>query len=120
MARTPAKWKQEALRRAHAHVTAVQRRQKYTDMGRIQMMVGERFITNAARAAALRGMTLTAYSRRAVAAFVAADLGIPFTDMTTDVVHPEGPRVGSFDPGTGHGTWVASAFADDTDGIQGG
>lgn len=108
-------WRQVALRRVHARAVAVQGRQTYVDMGRIQMTVGGFYLKALSDAAHRRGMTVTGYCRRAVAAFVTADTGVPWADLLADTPHPEGVTFGTFDPGTGHGQWVASCFVDDTD-----
>lgn len=111
-------WRQVALRRAHA--TAMVRRQRWreADMSRFQMSAGPRFTRYLADAAALRGLTTVAYVRRAVAAFIAADLDIPFTEVISDTPHPKGQSVARYDDGAGHGSWVASAFVDDMGGIH--
>lgn len=81
------------------------------------MVIGAGFLRALADAAALRGMTPTAYCRRAVAAFVSADTDIAFERLTAECPHPDGRDQGTCDPGTGHGQWVASRFVDDTDVI---
>lgn len=83
-------------------------------MGRVQMVVGPYYLKALADAAHLRGMTVTAYCRRAVAAFISADTGLRLVDLLADTPHPEGPAHGSSDPGTGYGQWVATCFTDDT------
>lgn len=111
-------WRRVALERAHARAVAVRERQAYVDMGRIQMTVGPFYLRGLSDAAAARGLTVTAYCRRAIAAFVSADTGIPLADILADAPHPQGPAYGSHDDGEGHGLWTASAFADDMGGIQ--
>ena len=92
----------------------VRKKQGYTDMGRVQMVVGGGYLDGLSRAAALRGLTPTAYMRRAVAAFIAADTGTDIHVFLRDSPHPDGPGYGTFDDGAGHGDWVASRFTDDT------
>jgi len=99
---------------ARARAIRVRKKQGYVDMGRVQITVGQRYLLALARAADRRGMSATAYMRRAVAAFIAADTDIPITDLLRDVPHPSGPAAGKFDDGTGHGSWVATRFVDDT------
>lgn len=112
-------WRAVALRRAHARAVAVREKQGYIDMARIQMVVGGFFAGRLAQAAERRGMSVTAYCRRAVAAFVAADLDEPLVELLADIPHPGGPHHGSYDDGTGYGTWQATPFVDDTGVIQG-
>jgi hypothetical protein len=78
------------------------------------MVVGATYVRTLGDAAHRRGMTVTAYCRRAIAAFVAADMGVDWLDLLADTPHPDGRDHGSYDPGTGHGSWTASPFTDDT------
>jgi len=95
----------------------VRKKQGYVDMGRVQITVGQRYLLALAQAADRRGMSVTAYMRRAVAAFVAADTDTFLRVLLQDSPHPDGPAAGKFDDGRGHGDWVASRFTDDTDVI---
>lgn len=62
-----------------------------------------------AKAAELRGMSVSAYLRRAGLAFVAADLGIPLEDLLRNEpatrLRTEGPKTNRSDAGEGHGLW---------------
>jgi len=82
----------------------------------MQFVVSSEFMRRLVEAADLRGLTPTVYCRRAVAAFVSADLGIPFADMTAQGAHPLGHGHGTFDPGTGFGPWVATPYSGDNPG----
>lgn len=117
--RTRSDWKARALARVHARQVVVQERQKYVDMGRVQMTVGAFYLRALANAAERRGLSVTVYCRRAIAAFVAADESMRFTDLVADTPHPQGQIGGSHDDGEGHGLWVASPFEDDMGRIQG-
>lgn len=111
----PSPWKAKVLLRAHASQTKVRERQGYVDMGRIQMNVGDPILPMLAAVAARRGLRPSAYCRRAVAAFIAADLNVPLAEITQHMAHPGGQTVAPADDGLGHGPWMASAFLDDTD-----
>jgi hypothetical protein len=70
-------------------------------------------------AAARRGMGVTAYVRRAAAAFIAHDLGVPFTEVVrhTSKPIPDGdsslaPRTVSYDDGRGMGPWLIEGLRD--------
>jgi hypothetical protein len=104
-----------ALRRAHTRQVKVRKKQGYADMGRVQITVGGTYLSALSRAAAARGLSPTAYMRRAVAAFIAADTDTPIGVFLRDCPHPDGPGHGTYDDGAGHGSWAASRFADDTD-----
>jgi hypothetical protein len=107
-------WQRTILVRAHARATRVREKQRYVDVGRIQITVGAGFLSALSQAAERRGLSVTAYMRRAIAAFVAADTGLALPRLLAEVPHPQGPAHGKFDDGTGYGEWVASPFADDT------
>lgn len=71
----------------------------------------EEFITLLRKAALHRGMNSAAYARRAMAAFIAKDLEIPFEDVCNTCPTP-GPQkrsgvgfVWPRDDGTGYGNW---------------
>lgn len=112
-----ADWRQVTLRRAHARAVRVRKKQGYVDMGRVQITVGNGYLSALSDAAAMRGLSVSAYMRRAVAAFIAADTDIHLTALLRDCPHPDGHAAGKFDDATGHGEWSASRFADDTDVI---
>ena len=65
-------------------------------------------------AAKRRGMAMSAYIRRATAAFLAHDLGVPFTEIVKHTAKPaaegESRKVGiterSYDDGRGMGPWL--------------
>lgn len=75
-----------------------------------------------ARAAKRRGMSLSAYARRALAAFIAKDLEMPFEDLCTNfpaVVYDQyiskydnGMVVIQRDDGLGYGQWQIKEFVD--------
>lgn len=79
---------------------------------RLMMSVGFGYSAALNRAAELRGISRVGYLRRAVAAFLAADLGVPFEELTREC-----PRAFPFtrerawvtgsgdDDGAGFGTW---------------
>lgn len=78
---------------------------------------GMSFFSALRQAADRRGITASAYLRRAVAAFAAKDLGIPFEEIVKDSPSPDwndkrhdykGKKNvwrKEFDDGTGYGTW---------------
>lgn len=75
---------------------------------------GLTFFTALRQAANSRGMTTSAYLRRAVAAFAAKDLGVDFEDILKDSPAPDltrgrDPETGTWtrrmDDGTGYGSW---------------
>lgn len=58
-----------------------------------------------------RGMGMTGYVRRAVAAFIARDLGMAFTEVIRHTARPKGdgervPGAPTHDDGTGYGPWL--------------
>lgn len=72
------------------------------------------FVTLLAKAANRRGMTSAGYARRAVAAFIAQDLQMPFEDVCAHFPHagnfqfpPDGggKRPRTWDDGQGYGNW---------------
>lgn len=75
---------------------------------------GETFFVMLRRAAKSRDMNTAAYLRRAVAAFAAKDLGIPFEEILKDSPAPSmsrgrdketGTWTRTFDDGFDYGTW---------------
>lgn len=71
----------------------------------------EDFIILLRKAAAIRGMNVAAYARRAIAAFIAVDLEMPFEDVCNTCPTP-GPQkrsgvgfVWPRDDGQGYGNW---------------
>lgn len=80
--------------------------------GRLAFRINPEFVVLLAKAARLRGMTSAAYSRRAVAAFIANDLQVPFEDICTYTprvngrqVTQDGRRFWPRDDGQGYGNW---------------
>lgn len=73
-------------------------------------------------AAEMRDMSLTGYARRAVAAFIAHDLGIPFEDVAKHAAQPNnygstnrrGPIKTTHDNGRGHGDWRIGGLEGET------
>ena len=67
-------------------------------------------------AAERRGMGVTAYVRRACAAFIAHDLGIAFTEVVKHTAKPADPkgttgkRFKTFDDGRGMGPWLITGL----------
>jgi hypothetical protein len=66
-------------------------------------------------AAKRRGMAMSAYIRRATAAFLAHDLGVPFTEIVKHTAKPQtdggksnnvGARIRTHDDGRGMGPWL--------------
>jgi hypothetical protein len=115
MSRRP-DWRQVALRRAHERVMVKRHKWRQAEMSRFQMTVGPRYTTLLADAAAHRGLSTTSYIRRAVAAFIAHDLGMEFTEVVADTPHVQGPSHGKWDDGTGYGQWRVADYADDKGG----
>lgn len=79
---------------------------------RLAFRTSSAFVILLARAARLRGMTSAAYSRRAVAAFMANDLQMPYEDVCAlspgvehVVIRQDGKRVWPRDDGQGYGQW---------------
>lgn len=78
---------------------------------RIECQVGLWYARHLSQAAEARGMGRAAYVRRAVAAFVAADLGVSFKDLLRDVAPVDKPNLAnSYDDGEGYGPWTASGI----------
>lgn len=89
------------------------------DYTRGYYQAGATFFALMRRAAKQRGISGNAYLRRAVAAFIAKDLGVTFEEVLKDSPSPywhdnRGEHKGKknvwrrqFDDGTGFGTWVA-------------
>jgi hypothetical protein len=92
---------------------------KDTSYTRAHYQAGTTFFSALRRAAKHRGMSASAYLRRAVAAFAAEDLGIPFEEILKDSPSPgwstnrqDLPRERKtqvfrkeFDNGEGYGSW---------------
>ena len=79
--------------------------------GRWNLRSSEEFIVLLRRAAATRDMNVAAYARRAMAAFIAKDLQMPFEDVCNTCPTP-GPQkragvgfVWQRDNGEGYGDW---------------
>lgn len=80
------------------------------------------FYSTFARAAKRRGMSLSAYARRALAAFISKDLDIPFEDLCHEFPAVEynqyiskyenGMVVIQRDDGHGYGDWKIKSFVD--------
>jgi hypothetical protein len=84
------------------------------DYTRGYFQAGLSFFSALRKAARLRGISGNAYLRRAVAAFAARDLGIPFEDILQDSPaaswdrhrdEETGTWYREFDDGQGFGTW---------------
>lgn len=88
------------------------------DYTRGYYQAGRTFFAGLRQASRMRGISAGAYLRRAVAAFVAHDLGVDFEDILKDSPSPKwndnrgevkGKKnvwVREYDDGTGYGTWV--------------
>ena len=69
-------------------------------------------------AAQRRGMGITAYARRAIAAFIARDLGIPFMEVVRHTPKPQPPGtksatgVRTIDDGQGYGAWLIQGLSE--------
>jgi hypothetical protein len=69
-------------------------------------------------AAKRRGMGMTAYVRRAAAAFIAHDLGVPFTEVVRHSAKPQSvaerrvSSVRTHDDGLGMGPWLIEGLKD--------
>lgn len=108
-------WKARLLTKAHAHAKSQRDMERRADWpGRLQLMSSVLWMDWLKQAAALRGMSLSAYARRAVSAFIAADLGL---DVTRVIAETPAVQVGLH--GAKHdglaGPWQGSAFVVDND-----
>lgn len=66
------------------------------------------FVSLVSKAARLRGMTSSAYARRAISAFIASDLQMPFEDVcqhSPSVKSSAGIKTWTPDDGAGYGKW---------------
>lgn len=112
-------WRLKAIdslsKRAHSHDKFPGRRTRG-----INVMFDPPFDGYLSSAAKARGMSKIGYMRRAVAAFIAYDLGIDRSDVTRHFARPVGyGRPGGFDrhekthdDGTGYGLWTIRELID--------
>lgn len=117
--RTPG-WEERTKTRVNEAQAATQKRKGRRRAANILLEFDLPFLTLLRQAAETRGMSSAGYARRAVAAFIAKDLGMDFPEVTQhfsaphrpgEVLSPTGKRTvhmkpgGTSDDGTGHGNW---------------
>jgi hypothetical protein len=119
----PADYRARLIAKADLRSAAVLARERktYARMARYQFGCEPKFLTLVNTAATLRGITTAAYIRRAIAAFVAADLDMALADVAelTPAASRRGTRPSpgagrrvTADNGKGFGPWRASSIAD--------
>jgi hypothetical protein len=109
-------WRERAVGMVSKSERSKSMRKINTRGARFDCFVDPAFIGLAKRAAAQRGMTLTSYGRRAIAAFIAHDLGMAFEDVVkhgpaVTTTSRDSSRIKdgrSTDDGTGYGDWTIS------------
>lgn len=109
-------WRERLMEALTVRQTAAtgRRRPPHRRPGRVDLYIGIRFLSLLHEAARQRDISVAAYGRRAVAAFVAKDLGLDWTELLAECAEPlpygqiaptrfsNGRTV---DDGTGHGDW---------------
>ena len=119
----PRDYRSKLLAKADLRSAAVLARERktYARMARYQFGCEPKFLTLVHTAATLRGITTAGYIRRAIAAFVAADLDMDLADVTVltpkatrrgTSAHPTGTQRVTADDGRGFGPWRATSIAD--------
>lgn len=110
--RVGAGWRETVMGRVEEKARHARNHQGNIRDVRLSMFVGFEFSAALNRAAAARGISRVGYLRRAVAAFLAADLGMPFDRLTRECPKPlpytrerAWVTAGGDDDGTGYGTW---------------
>jgi hypothetical protein len=105
-------WMENALARVRSRQKQSSGRTAYRRSG-IYTYFDEPYRVLLDEAASRRGMGMAAYLRRAAAAFIAHDLGIPFTEVVKHGAQPDprgtsgGTRLAhSYDDGRGMGPWL--------------
>lgn len=113
-------WQDRTKGRVNSSQGEAMRRNKKKRPGQVLLEVDLPFIMLLRQAADSRGMTSAAYCRRAVAAFVAKDLSMPYPEVTQhfatpmrvgEMLHPDNKdgihlkKGKTVDDGTGFGTW---------------
>lgn len=104
-------WEQRALNRIKQRQKKSKRWTERTSG--VLAVYDDPFKTLIDEAAQRRGISLAGYARRAIAAMVAYDLGIPLEEATQHMPHPTEYRIGGgagrpakiVDKGTGFGPW---------------
>lgn len=114
-------WQERTRARVNASQAEAMRRNKKKRPAQTLLETELAFVTMMRQAADSRGMTSAAYARRAVAAFISHDLGVPFEEVTKHcaaplpvgaMIHPDNPdgihrKSGkTVDNGQGFGDWT--------------
>lgn len=114
-------WQDRTKSRVNASQSEALRRKKKKRPAQTLLETDLPFVTMMRQAADSRGMTSAAYARRAVAAFVAHDLNVPFKEVTQhfaapmpvgEMIRPDNPdgihrKEGkTVDNGQGFGDWT--------------
>lgn len=108
-------WQQRALERVQARQ---KRSSRSTDRKNgMYLFFDDPYRVLLDEACARRNISLTGYGRRATAAFIAHDLGIPISDVLYHAARVKGYGEGgggvperSHDDGSGHGLWIISTL----------
>jgi hypothetical protein len=109
-------WRENALRRVRERQTKKHPNVRARRRGVLQLFFDPEYMLYLDEAARRRGMSVGSYGRRAVATWVARDLGIPVTEILQHCAEvspygskaPGGPRppgVKTQDDGEGYGDW---------------
>lgn len=113
--RVAADWRATVMGRVEGKARERRNRNGMIRDARLSLHVGHGFARALNEAAALRGISRVGYLRRAVAAFLAADLGVPFEELTAQCPVPAAfTRERAWvtgagdDDGRGFGTWVVA------------
>jgi hypothetical protein len=109
-------WRENALARVRSRQKQSRRNEARRDGMYVSFDPTMRILID--RAAKSRNMGITAYARRCLAAFIAHDLGLPFTEVVRHTPMPNRPGVKSptgrktSDDGTGFGEWMIQELSE--------
>lgn len=108
-------WRDTVLAKVEKQARATRNKHGHGRGARVQYMVSVDYLKAVDAAARVRGISRMGYMRRAVAAFVAADLGVEFESVVAGGAMPQphestgevvvGIGRGANDDGAGYGTW---------------
>lgn len=114
--RVAADWRETILAKVDAKARVHRNQHGRIRDAKLTLNVGLMFAKSLGQAAQARGISRVGYLRRAVAAFIAADLEIPFTQVVSDcpLPSPYTPErswstARGDDDGRGYGTWVVAS-----------
>lgn len=116
-------WQERALERVKARETG---KRKYERQDGVRVDFDRPFRVHLDEACMRRGMSFSGYARRALAAFIAYDLGVPIEEILKHTAypleyHPNVPRWNgkghkTSDTGKGYGAWVITGLKEVGDG----